>query len=63
MSILLLFTGDSTSLPVQSYHSMCCVRCLMLPYCSVEFCYVQVYVTIIPRARVGYEMIDSQQDA
>ena len=43
------------------YGMLCYItRYLMLCYIT---CYVTLYLTIIPRGHVGYEMIDSQRGA
>ena len=41
-----------------------CVMCHVMLYniCHVML-YIMLYLTIIPRRRVGYEMIDSQRGA
>ena len=46
------------------FYNMCYVMLYnMSNVVLYNICYVMLYLTIIPRGRVGYEMIDSQRGA
>ena len=45
------------------YLMLCYITCYFMLYNMLFYVYVMLYLTIIPRGHVGYEMIDRQRGA